>query len=200
MSSSLQLPLLSALALLQCRSSVFPHLFPLLLDTVPVEKTTIDAWKEPPFSGKFDGEFVWGRGSCDVRPLAFSSLFHPRETEVFLVLSLYLLQDKSGTIGILSAFESLLEAGFSPRRTVLFASGFDEEGSGPRGAGMIGPYLEKTYGRNGIAMIVDEGGGYAEQFGVGESFRSFRDVVSSSSFPAASRQQASWTLKSNLYA
>lgn len=35
---------------------------------------------------------------------------------------------------------------------------------------MIGPYLEKLYGRNGIAMIVDEGGGYAEQFGVGESW------------------------------
>lgn len=135
-------------------------------DTVPVERSTIDQWKQPPFSGKYvrarlpppsnasalsrsvtltlflrlqvDG-YVWGRGSCD---------------------------DKSGTIGIMSTFETMLEQGFVPRRTVVFASGFDEEGSGPRGAGEIGPFLEKTYGKDGIAMIVDEGGGYADQFGV----------------------------------
>lgn len=34
----------------------------------------------------------------------------------------------------------------------------DEEISGLRGANDIGKYLEQRYGRNGISMIVNEGG------------------------------------------
>jgi Gly-Xaa carboxypeptidase len=40
----------------------------------------------------------------------------------------------------------------------VLAFGQDEEISGPRGANNIGKYLEQRYGRNGISMIVDEGG------------------------------------------
>ncbi|KAL8279436.1 hypothetical protein RQP46_008248 [Phenoliferia psychrophenolica] len=121
-----------------------PSLQPILLaghqDTVPVEPTTVDQWNEPPFSGKFDGTFIWGRGSCD---------------------------DKSGTIGIFSSFETLLESGFKPQRTVVFASGFDEELSGPRGAGHLGVYLEQTYGRDAFAFLVDEGGYYGtDEYGI----------------------------------
>ena len=46
-----------------------PSLKPLLLtahqDVVPVEPATINEWKYPPYSGHFDGENVWGRGSED---------------------------------------------------------------------------------------------------------------------------------------
>jgi Gly-Xaa carboxypeptidase len=61
--------------------------------------------------------------------------------------------------------ETLLKHGFKPKRTVVLAFGFDEEVGGARGAGTLGPYLEETYGTDGIAMIVDEGGGITEQYG-----------------------------------
>ncbi len=42
----------------------------------------------------------------------------------------------------------------------------DEEIGGPRGAAGIGKHLEERYGKNGIAMIVDEGGsGLDERYG-----------------------------------
>jgi Gly-Xaa carboxypeptidase len=76
-----------------------------------------------------------------------------------------------------SAIESLLEAKFKPRRSVVLAFGFDEESSGfevsfsthvhrpepflkrnaLQGAGTLGLTLEDAYGENGFAMIVDEG-------------------------------------------
>lgn len=98
--------------------------------------------------------------------------------------------DKSGTVGIMSALETLLSVGFKPKRTIIFASGMDEEGSGthnlplqpsthaliiqshrftnagPRGAGHLAGVIEQRYGKNGIAMIVDEGNGYNTQYGV----------------------------------
>jgi Gly-Xaa carboxypeptidase len=115
---------------------------PLLLaahqDVVPVDPTTVDQWTHPPYSGFFDGERIWGRGSSD---------------------------DKSGLIGILSTIETLITAEFQPVRTVVLAFGFDEEASGFQGAGNLGPFLEKVYGGNGFAMVVDEGSGFAEQYG-----------------------------------
>ncbi|KAI6117457.1 carboxypeptidase S [Pisolithus croceorrhizus] len=115
---------------------------PLLLaahqDVVPVEPTTVDKWTHPPFSGHFDGTFVWGRGSCD---------------------------DKSGLIGIMSAIETLLATGYEPTRTVVLAFGFDEESGGEYGAQTLAIELEAMFGQNGYAMIVDEGGGYGEQYG-----------------------------------
>ena len=108
-------------------------------DVVPVHPDTVSQWIHPPYSGFFDGtslsehvyiiltriplqgENIWGRGSVD---------------------------DKGGLIGILcviirctlilahtawndnsSAIESLLEAKFKPRRSVVLAFGFDEESS-----------------------------------------------------------------------
>ncbi len=34
-------------------------------DVVPVEPSTVGAWTHPPFSGHYDGEYIWGRGSGD---------------------------------------------------------------------------------------------------------------------------------------
>lgn len=59
------------------------------------------------------------------------------------------------------ALTKLLEnPSFSPRRTVIFAHGFDEEEVGARqGAGQIAPFLEQRYGKDGALLVVDEGTG-----------------------------------------
>ncbi|VDC05377.1 unnamed protein product [Peniophora sp. CBMAI 1063] len=101
------------------------------MDTVPVLPDTVKDWLHPPFSGDFDGEWIWGRGSCD---------------------------DKSGTIGTLTAIEMLLQKGFQPARTVVLAYGTDEESGGTYGAGAIAEYMLERYGTDAFAFLVDEGG------------------------------------------
>lgn len=107
-------------------------------DVVPVETSTIGQWTHPPFSGEFDGKFVWGRGAAD---------------------------DKSSLIGIMGAVEALIEAGFEPQRTLVLSFGFDEEISGHAGAGHLAEVLLDRYGKDGAAIIVDEGSGIQEQWG-----------------------------------
>lgn len=59
----------------------------------------------------------------------------------------------------MSALEALLSNDdWEPTRTIIVASGFDEECSGYRGAASIGKFLEERYGQNGVALILDEGG------------------------------------------
>ncbi|KAL5531518.1 hypothetical protein ACEPAG_4395 [Sanghuangporus baumii] len=115
---------------------------PLLLtahqDVVPVEPTTTDEWLHPPFSGFYDGQRIWGRGSAD---------------------------DKNGLISIMSVIETLLRLDFRPTRKVVLAFGFDEEASGLFGAYELNKHLEETYGSDSFAMIVDEGDGFSEQHG-----------------------------------
>ncbi|KAJ7150845.1 hypothetical protein C8R43DRAFT_490977 [Mycena crocata] len=115
---------------------------PLLLmghyDVVPVAALSVDQWTHPPYSGHFDGETIWGRGSCD---------------------------DKSGVISKLTSIEVLLEKGFTPTRTVVLSFGFDEESGGYHGAGYLGPALLERFGADSFAMIIDEGSGFMEQFG-----------------------------------
>ncbi|KAH7885806.1 hypothetical protein F5I97DRAFT_1808549 [Phlebopus sp. FC_14] len=116
-----------------------PLLLAAHMDVVPVNPATYDDWVNPPYSGYFDGEWIWGRGSCD---------------------------DKPGVIGSMTAIESLLERGFVPARTVLLAFGIDEERGGNTGARAIGKYLLDTFGPDSLAMIVDEGGGYSNEKGI----------------------------------
>ncbi|GAA5865590.1 hypothetical protein JCM3774_002060 [Rhodotorula dairenensis] len=102
-------------------------------DTVPVDPGTIHEWEQPPFSGTLDENgWIWGRGAIDC---------------------------KNTLLGIFAAFERLLEEGFEPERDIILSSGFDEEIGGSRGARPIAALLEERYGRNGVAMIVDEGFG-----------------------------------------
>ncbi|KAF9450372.1 carboxypeptidase S [Macrolepiota fuliginosa MF-IS2] len=119
-----------------------PELKPILLaahqDVVPVEPTTIDKWTHPPFSGHFDGEKIWGRGSSD---------------------------DKNGLIGVLAAVETLISNEFRPTRTFVLAFGFDEEASGLMGAASMAPVLLDLYGKDGFAFIVDEGAGFGREYG-----------------------------------
>lgn len=99
-------------------------------DVVPVEDET--KWEYPPFGGHFDGEHIWGRGSSD----------------------------KDAITALMSAMEALLsEEDYEPKRTVIMAFGFDEECNGLQGASSIAEHLEETYGKDGIAVILDEGGG-----------------------------------------
>ncbi|KAH8116277.1 hypothetical protein DFH11DRAFT_1199323 [Phellopilus nigrolimitatus] len=119
-------------------SSLKPLLLTAHQDVVPVDPRTVDEWAHPPFSGFFDGARIWGRGSSD---------------------------DKSGLIGVMSATETLLGAKFQPTRKIVLAFGFDEEVSGLYGAYELGKHLEATYGKDAFAMVVDEGGGFSEQYG-----------------------------------
>ncbi|KAK1967823.1 peptidase family M20/M25/M40 [Colletotrichum sublineola] len=112
-----------------------PSLKPLLLaahqDVVPVADAA--TWTYPPFSAHFDGEWMWGRGVSD---------------------------DKNSFTALLSALETLLSspAGWSPTRTIILASGFDEECSGARGAGHIATHLQQTWGNDSMVLVLDEGG------------------------------------------
>lgn len=111
-----------------------PSLKPTLLaahqDVVPVADAS--TWTYPPFEAVYDGEWLWGRGASD---------------------------DKNSLTSLLSAVDTLLaNPDWSPRRTIVVAFGFDEECSGFRGAGTIGPHLLERYGEDGIAVILDEGG------------------------------------------
>ncbi|KAK7466444.1 hypothetical protein VKT23_005166 [Stygiomarasmius scandens] len=133
--SKLTLTKVNTYALLYEWTGSDPSLKPLLLaahqDVVPVDPKTVEEWSHPPYSGFFDGTYIWGRGSSD---------------------------DKSGLIGILSAIESMLEEGWSPARTVVLAFGFDEEIRGHYGAEELGLKMEEVYGEDAFAFIVDEGG------------------------------------------
>lgn len=107
-------------------------------DVVPVPDSTIKQWTHPPFSGHYDGKFVWGRGASDC---------------------------KNQLMAILSAVEALLSANFQPRRTLILSFGFDEEISGREGAQHLATHLIEKYGHNSIAAIVDEGAVNVENWG-----------------------------------
>ncbi|KAH8681650.1 peptidase family M20/M25/M40 [Xylariales sp. PMI_506] len=109
-----------------------PTLFMAHIDVVPVAASTVDQWTHPPYSGFYDGHHLWGRGSSDC---------------------------KNTLIGLLEAIELLIDAGFEPRRTVILSFGFDEESRGSGGAGALSSHLLDRYGKDSVAVIVDEGAG-----------------------------------------
>jgi carboxypeptidase PM20D1 len=114
-----------------------PALDPLLLaahlDVVPIDPGTEESWTHPPFAGVVADGAVWGRGAID---------------------------DKGSLIAVMSAVETLLEAGFTPRRSVLVAFGHDEEIGGDDGARAIASALEQRGVRP--MLVLDEGGVVSE--------------------------------------
>ncbi|KAJ9134073.1 Carboxypeptidase S [Coniochaeta hoffmannii] len=118
--------------------SLKPTLLMAHQDTVPVPPETIPAWTYPPWSGEYDGTHIWGRGASDC---------------------------KNQLIAAMETLETLLEAKYEPKRTVVLSFGFDEECSGRQGAGKLSEYLYKRYGDDGLAVIVDEGSGFEEVWG-----------------------------------
>lgn len=109
-------------------ASARPIILTAHLDVVPVEPGTESSWTEAPFSGAIADGHVWGRGAMD---------------------------DKLGVVGILSAVESFVDAGFVPARDVWIAFGHDEEVGG-RGATSIAAWLEARGVR--AELLLDEGG------------------------------------------
>ncbi|KAI1798860.1 carboxypeptidase s [Daldinia bambusicola] len=118
--------------------SLKPTVFMAHQDVVPVAESTIGQWTHPPFSGYFDGHFIWGRGSNDC---------------------------KNNLVGIMEAVELLINAGFRPKRTLILSFGFDEEVSGREGASHLAEVLVSRYGKDGAAVIVDEGAGMSTVWG-----------------------------------
>lgn len=95
-----------------------PTLAPVVLlghfDVVPIAPGTAQAWSVPPFAGAIADGYVWGRGALD---------------------------DKAGVICLQEAVDSLVQAGFQPRRTLYLAFGHDEELGGGQGALLIANLL-----------------------------------------------------------
>ncbi|KAJ9607100.1 Gly-Xaa carboxypeptidase [Cladophialophora chaetospira] len=114
------------------REDVKPLLFMAHSDVVPAGESTTEDWTYPPFSGHYDGEFIWGRGSED---------------------------DKSNLIAMLTAIDCLLKCDFTPNRTVIVSVGFDEEGGAEQsyGARCLAEKLLERYGNDGVELIFDEG-------------------------------------------
>ena len=94
--STLQLERVNTHGLLYTWPGTDPTLKPTVLmahqDVVPVLDSTVEQWTHPPFSGFYDGKFVWGRGASDC---------------------------KNQLMGILAAVEALVDANFIPQRTVV---------------------------------------------------------------------------------
>ncbi|KAJ4366669.1 hypothetical protein N0V85_009199 [Neurospora sp. IMI 360204] len=107
-------------------------------DTVPVPPETIPAWTHPPWSGEYDGKYIWGRGAGDC---------------------------KNQLIAIMETVELLLESGWEPKRTILLSFGFDEECSGRQGAAHLSKFIESRYGKDSLAVIVDEGSTFEKTWG-----------------------------------
>jgi len=96
------------------------------LDVVPAPAAA--DWTVPPFEGRIDDEFIWGRGALD---------------------------DKVSVLGILEAVEHLLAQGFEPTRDIYLAFGGDEEISGLEGARVMADRFADQGLR--FEFIVDEG-------------------------------------------
>jgi carboxypeptidase PM20D1 len=114
------------------RSDLRPVLLLAHQDVVPVEAGTEGDWTQPPFGGRIDGRFVWGRGAMD---------------------------NKGSLFCILEAVETLVAAGFEPERTVMLAFGDDEEIGGDSGALAIADLL-RSRGVE-LESVLDEGGAIA---------------------------------------
>ncbi|MCL2195862.1 MAG: M20/M25/M40 family metallo-hydrolase [Oscillospiraceae bacterium] len=113
-------------------SSLEPMALLAHMDVVPVETGTEADWTHPPFSGHNDGEFIWGRGSVDM---------------------------KNHLVCIFEAAETLLAEGYIPERDIYICLGDDEEvvAGGNSGASKIRETLIAR-GVTKLSSTLDEGG------------------------------------------
>jgi len=116
-------------------------------DVVPVDES--DDWTHPPFEGRVEGGWVYGRGALD---------------------------DKGPLLIVLEAAENLLAAGFTPARDVYLSFGGNEEVHGAAAASIATSLRERGIVP---WLVLDEGGavvdaplpfalGAAAMVGVGE--------------------------------
>jgi carboxypeptidase PM20D1 len=101
------------------------------MDVVPVTPGTEADWTHEAFSGEFDGEYVWGRGTMDM---------------------------KGHLITVLEAVEGLLKDGFQPQSDVYLCFGHNEElvSAPASGAKAIMELLKAREIK--LDTIIDEGG------------------------------------------
>src|SRR6185295_3436222 len=127
-----QREVINGLGLLYTWTGSDPGQPPLLLlahqDVVPVADDTRSAWRLDPFGGAIQQGAVWGRGSID---------------------------DKGSLVALLEAANYLAALGRHPKRTILFAFGFDEEIGGEGGAQQIAAELARRHTR--AWFVLDEG-------------------------------------------
>ncbi|MCL1806647.1 MAG: M20/M25/M40 family metallo-hydrolase [Oscillospiraceae bacterium] len=95
------------------------------LDVVPAG----GSWRVPPFEGRIEGGYVWGRGALDCKNVA---------------------------VCLFSALESLFRQGFVPACDVYLALGHDEELGGNEGAKQFARYFAQKGIQ--FSLILDEGG------------------------------------------
>lgn len=125
----------NSLGLLVTITGSEPSLKPLLLmshtDVTPAPHETYDRWTHPPFSGKIDDIFVWGRGASD---------------------------DKTLLVGQYAALSLLLrDPTWTPQRTIILSHGFaEEEVHSQQGAVQIAKFLEERYGRESMLLVIGE--------------------------------------------
>lgn len=133
--SKLEKEVISAASLVFKWKGKNPDLEPMALlahqDVVPVTAGTEDDWKHDPFEGHNDGEFIWGRGTVDM---------------------------KNHLICVMEAVETLLEEGFEPERDVYLCFGHNEEvvcANDPGASAIV-----ETLKNRGVHLdsVLDEGG------------------------------------------
>ena len=99
------------------------------IDVVPIEKGTEKDWDVEPFSGEIKDNYMYGRGTMDI---------------------------KLQLITLLEACENLLKEGFIPKRKMYFCFGHDEEVGGRQGAQKIVEYFKEK--KISFEFVLDEGG------------------------------------------
>jgi carboxypeptidase PM20D1 len=105
------------------------------MDVVPVPQEALVKWTHPPYSGDLADGFIWGRGTAD---------------------------DKIHVLSLMEAAETLIDQGFTPARTILFAFGCDEENGGTYGAREIVKLLQSRGVK--AEFVLDEGGAVVKGF------------------------------------
>jgi carboxypeptidase PM20D1 len=123
-------------ALLYTWEGTDPSLKPIALlghqDVVPITDGTLGDWKHPPFDAVIDDGVLYGRGAIDM---------------------------KNHLVGVCEAVETLLEEGFTPKRTVYLCFGCNEEiVASPESQAEL---ISKTLESRGVELesLLDEGGG-----------------------------------------
>ena len=105
-----------------------PYAFLAHMDVVAIANP--ENWEKDPFSGEYDGETIWGRGSADM---------------------------KYQMIAILEAVETLILEGFTPAQDIYLCFGCNEEVMSKKpAAGMIAELLSSRGVH--LAFVVDEAG------------------------------------------
>jgi carboxypeptidase PM20D1 len=98
-------------------------------DVVPVDPVDLERWTHPPFEGRIEDGYVWGRGTLD---------------------------NKGSAVMYLEAVRLLLERGASPSRNLVILVTIDEEIGGMEGSQrIVHDHLEEL---GNPEIVLDEGG------------------------------------------